>query len=79
MVQNKVDQMHCQYINAFLIDNHFFVLWCVVIVQVTKTLEISTLSIAFYIHGYNHQKGVNVLFCFVVIILENGFSNSLFS
>jgi len=47
MVQNKVDQMHCQYINAFLIDSQFFVLWCVVIVQVTKTLDISTLSIAF--------------------------------
>ena len=63
MVQNKVDQMQCQYINVFLIDNQFFALWCVVIVQVTKTLEISTLSIAFYIHGYVHQKGVNVLFC----------------
>ena len=25
MVQNKVDQMHCQYINAFLIDNHIVV------------------------------------------------------
>ena len=71
MVQNKVDQMHCQYINAFLIDNHFFVLWCVVIVQVTKTLEISTLSIAFlFLYPWLcSPEGCECSSCFVVITL----------